>query len=102
MEISRTRKPNYFLIDEQRTLYKEKFDNGEYTPWEFLKCLSNRIGCKKFAQISIVSESEDPEELEADTNMGGSNYTYALVHGYLHGFLCHVDMQTFVVIAASK
>ena len=67
-----------------------------------LQCMSNTFGCKKFIQISTVSESKDPEELEADTNMGGSNCTVCLDPRVSHGFLCHVDMQTFVVIAAAN
>ena len=47
-EICRARKPIYIHIDEQRMLFKEKFRNGDYTPWQFLQSMSKTIGCKKF------------------------------------------------------
>ena len=46
-EISRAKKPTYVHIDEERITFKERFRNGEYTPWQFLQAMSNTIGCKK-------------------------------------------------------
>ena len=80
-EISRTRKPTYVHIDEERITFKERFRNGEYTPWQFLQAMSNTIGCKKFMQIALNDSEDNEEELEDDAiNMGGSNCT--IFRGY--------------------
>ena len=78
-EISRARKLNYVHNDEERITFKERFRNGEYTPWQFFQAMSNTIGCKKFKQIALSDSKDNEDELEDGViNMGGSNCTVCL------------------------
>ena len=61
-EISRPRKKKHMKNDENRSIFKRKLTDGQYSPWEFLQAMGNTIGSFKTTEVLIESDSEQSEE----------------------------------------